>query len=351
MQLNNLRDQALHQQLKALAGQERELLTKILHHLKEVERRKLFSDFGCSSLFDYATKELGYSEGQAYRRIQAMRLMRELPELEQKIQSGKLNLSNISKAQSFFKELKRSGGSKQGVSTHTKLEVLTELENQSTRQAQKQLFAMNPQAALPKEKERIVAEDKTELRFVVDDATREKLEQVRSLLGPQGSSLGYAELINSMADLCVQSLSEKRFGKKRVQKDKKEAKTVTVFAELAREKQVDEPPREKQVAKTVTSQVAELARERKVAKPLNQKRYIAKRTKHEVWQRDKGRCCHCKTKQGLQYDHIHPLALGGETTARNLRILCFHCNQRAAMQVFGVEHIVKMRNTPRNTVV
>jgi len=102
MNLKHLRDDELLTVTKDLVQMERTTLTKILHHLREIERRKLYSDLGCASLFEYAVKHLQYSEGQAGRRIQAMRLIKEIPEIEQKIASGALSLSNISQAQSFF---------------------------------------------------------------------------------------------------------------------------------------------------------------------------------------------------------------------------------------------------------
>ena len=44
----------------------------------ELHRRRLYLALGCSSLFDYATRELGYSEAAAWRRIKAMRLCGEV---------------------------------------------------------------------------------------------------------------------------------------------------------------------------------------------------------------------------------------------------------------------------------
>ena len=107
MNLKSFKDKELLSQIKQLVKNEREVLTKILHHLREVERRKLFSDLGYQSLFEYTVKELKYSEGQAGRRIQAMRLIKEIPEVEKKIASGKLSLSNISQAQSYFREARK----------------------------------------------------------------------------------------------------------------------------------------------------------------------------------------------------------------------------------------------------
>src|SRR5262245_32671873 len=103
MQLNGLSDQDLLSKIKSLVARERELLGEILHHLREVERRRLFSDLKYKSLFEYAVKELRYSEDQAYRRINAMRLIKELPQIEEKVVSGSLSLSALSAAGSLFK--------------------------------------------------------------------------------------------------------------------------------------------------------------------------------------------------------------------------------------------------------
>ncbi|MGO8821258.1 MAG: HNH endonuclease [Desulfomonilaceae bacterium] len=46
-----------------------------------------------------------------------------------------------------------------------------------------------------------------------------------------------------------------------------------------------------------------------------------------VWQRDKGQCVNCGSKQNLEFDHIIPISMGGSNTARNLQILCEECNR------------------------
>ena len=105
--LRTLKDFELLSLTKSLVQKERELTTQVLRHLAEIERRKLYCDLKYGSLFDYAVGELGYSEASAGRRIQAMRLMNEIPEVEQKIESGALNLSNICQAQGFFRDQKK----------------------------------------------------------------------------------------------------------------------------------------------------------------------------------------------------------------------------------------------------
>jgi len=46
-----------------------------------------------------------------------------------------------------------------------------------------------------------------------------------------------------------------------------------------------------------------------------------------VWNRDRGRCVSCGSKERLEFDHVIPVALGGASTARNLQLLCETCNR------------------------
>lgn len=59
----------------------------------------------------------------------------------------------------------------------------------------------------------------------------------------------------------------------------------------------------------------------------------------EVFQRAKNRCENCNSTYALEIDHIIPQGKGGNSSADNLRVLCGSCNQRAAIEEFG---IVKM---------
>ena len=218
--LDRLKDADLLTQIKGFVQSERDLIINILSHLREIERRRLYCDLGYKSLFDYAVGELRYSEGQAGRRIQAMRLLKDLPELEGKIASGALSLSNVQQAQSFFREAQLAEP-RRIVTPAEKLEVLERLENKSVRDGQKELLKINPTHALPKEKERVVTETASEVSFLMSDKLKTKLEGVRALLGVKGATLSFAELFDVMSDLSLTALEYKKFGKKRVQEANK----------------------------------------------------------------------------------------------------------------------------------
>ena len=57
-----------------LAANQRSLEVHILDHLDEIDRRGLALRRGFSILFDYAVRELRFTDAAAQRRIQTMRL-------------------------------------------------------------------------------------------------------------------------------------------------------------------------------------------------------------------------------------------------------------------------------------
>ena len=102
--IKQLSNKELLSHTKLLVQKERSIHIQVLRHLAEIDSRKLFFKQGFSSLFDYAVRELGYSEGAAYRRIKAMKLCCALPETAKRLQSGRLSLSAASQLQVFFEK-------------------------------------------------------------------------------------------------------------------------------------------------------------------------------------------------------------------------------------------------------
>ena len=67
--LRSLSDSDLLSRVRGIVVRERTLTLFLLLHLNEIERRKLHLMQGYSSMFDYCTSCLGYSETAAIRRI------------------------------------------------------------------------------------------------------------------------------------------------------------------------------------------------------------------------------------------------------------------------------------------
>lgn len=71
---------------------------------------------------------------------------------------------------------------------------------------------------------------------------------------------------------------------------------------------------------------------RKLQKVLSKKyqnyRPIPSHVRSSVWQRDKGRCNCCGSKEMLEFDHIIPFSWGGSNSIENIQLLCRRCNRR-----------------------
>ena len=91
--LSGLPDQVLLAHTRSLVRHEQALQLAVLDHLREIQTRHLHLRLGFSSLFDYAMRELGYSEGAAWRRIKAMRLCSQTAGTRQRLPDGSLTLS------------------------------------------------------------------------------------------------------------------------------------------------------------------------------------------------------------------------------------------------------------------
>ena len=272
MNLNSLSDQALLSATEKLAHEEREILIAVLAHLREIERRRLYCDLGFSSLHAYAVKQLRYSDDQAARRINAMRLIKDMPDVAEKVQSGKLSLSNASSAQTFSKRT--------AMAPEEKRELVKKLENKSTREAEREMAAINPQA-IRKDSVKSVTEETIAVRFSAPRELEAKLSQLRGILAHKYPRLTLAELIDKLADLGLNEWNP--------------AKAVR-------------PTK----ARASLSHSAEGASTQKAAEGAStQTGVISNSTRREVWRRDRGECVNCGSRHAVEIDHFLPRSQWG----------------------------------------
>lgn len=110
--------------LLRLRHRERALDVWILRGLIELDRRKLYLDRGCASLYAYCVERLGYCGSSAGRRIAVARAMSRIPRIEAMLLSGEARLSTVAMA---AKELDRDES------------VLEEIRGKSQREVQEVL--------------------------------------------------------------------------------------------------------------------------------------------------------------------------------------------------------------------
>src|SRR6476661_10177458 len=83
MHLTELTDDELVSRLSARCLEGHALTARMIVHLIEVEERRLHLRDACSSMFDFCQRRLGMSEGAAFRRINAARLVLLRPHLSE----------------------------------------------------------------------------------------------------------------------------------------------------------------------------------------------------------------------------------------------------------------------------
>ena len=160
----------------------------------------------------------------------------------------------------------------------------------------------------PRAKIAPLAPERFGVQFTIDKATHERLRYVQSLLAPDVAPSDLARVFALGLECLQENLERKKFGK------------------CSR-------PGKRRGSKN--------------------NRYVPPEIKREVWKRDNGQCTfvgtggkRCESREGLEFDHIDPVARGGRTTVTNLRLLCRAHNQYAAECTFGSEFMRGHRPEP-----
>ncbi len=334
MNLKHLSNLELWDQTKNLVSQERQLTTQVLWHLREVSSRGLHLERGYSNLFTYCVEELGYTPGSAGRRVKAMKLLKDLPEPAQKkveaaLNEGKVSLSNMSTLQYFFEKEKKHCHKE--FSSEEKLDLISKIEGKTQEECQRLLYTVSQdpeKTMLPQEKERVVSETKTEIKLILDQELLKKLQRIKELTAHQNPNPSYAELLTLMADHWLKQIDPEL--KEKNKKNRKEKSGNQVIQ--------PDPTEDTKHAEKVKSQLQNSAAELKKTS-----RTIPNEIKQKVYQRDHGRCTFqdplshkiCGSTYGLEFDHVQPVALGGESTLENLRLRCKPHNLLEAKRIFG----------------
>lgn len=319
MNITRISDALLLNQTEYLVQQERETTVMILRHLREIEVRRLYIELGYSSMHKYCIQKLKYSEGQAYRRLTSARLMTELPEIELQIQAGDLNLTNLSKIQSYVRSEKAANCE---LDKKEKLELIARMENKSTREVEHELVKKSHQPLLMAEKFKMTEQ---ELSQVLSDSSQSGInyQQFQTLLATEQQ-----QLLQEFKNLYAHELNDLS------------NHSVLIFL---LEKAVHH--KKKKLGLLEKSDNASLPSAPKVAGPNATKRKPIKlAVKRTLWSRAEGCCEHidpktskrCCEKFALEEDHVQPFALGGSDDLDNLQLLCRAHNSRRAIKTFGV---------------
>lgn len=276
-----------------LVARKRTLTRELLELVCLAEKRDLPLERGYSNTYQWLVRKFGLSHSAAYRRIQASRLLDEIPGLGEKLESGVLNLSVVAHLRNAAYTEERKTGRK--VSREEKISLLSQMEGKSIDAAERILKKRFPERGGTRQSLRRIGENESRLNIVIHDQCRENLERARDVLGHIFPDGHWVDVI----DFSVQTLLE------------------------------DRDPLEKsthQVTATVTTRVT-----------------ITPALRAFVLQRADGQCefihedsgHRCEETRQLEVDHIDPKCLGGSNDPENLRALCRAHNQYESRRILG----------------
>ena len=228
-----LSDRELLRETRNLVRHERHLQGAVIDHLSEIEARGLYLERGFSSLFDYAVRELGYSDAAAARRIGAMRLCADQPDAREGLRDGSLTLSAAAELQWAFDRQRRRGSisgtaaiAPAGTPAQNdpapdsapaaplppaepeppplvldavgRKKLVEEAAGKSARQVRRMLVDLDPELAPPADRVRPLGDGRYELKATIDAECQQGLEQLRGLLSHVDPRMTMGQLVGRL---------------------------------------------------------------------------------------------------------------------------------------------------------
>ena len=286
--------------VRALVREERRVSRAILEQINEVERRRLFVELGFTSTYEWLVKDLGYSASAAYRRISAARLLRAVPEVAEKIETGEVNLTTLAQAQTAIRSEERRTGER--LSLETRASVVSEIVTKSSREVEAKLVEIFPSADVAvAERTRACAGGDVRLEVRLTPKQMQKIERARELLSHSRCGASIAEILEVVVDEFLN--------------------------------------RKDPLLRTTQSGTGAGSVKR-----------LTPALRRKILKRDGAKCQHvdprthrkCESRYQIEVDHIVPKALGGTNSLENLRALCRVHNQSAAEGWFGVDLMTRV---------
>lgn len=288
MLIQRLTDELLHTQTLRIVKAEKHHTFKVLCHLCEIYKRRLYRDFNCNSLFEYCVKRLNYTPGEAQNRVSAVKLMHNSAKITNAIELGDLPLTNAGILQKHLEK-------KEQISIKQKEELAQKIYGKS------KLDAINILEGEPLNPKKFHRKYKIE----IDRHTLELIKELTTLAGTN---------------------------KNKALKEAIQAQIKTLKATRKRQTQKPSPQQEKQ-----TRYIPESEKAKVLQRAAGRCEYL----NHEGER--------CPNTDKLQYDHITPFAVGGKNNAENLRLLCQGHNLRYAIQYYGLKKINRNSGITVNT--
>jgi hypothetical protein len=323
--LAHLSDSSLLDGLTSLVRADRNTTAALLAHIAEVDARKLYLPAACSSMHGYCVRVLRLSEDAAYRRITAARAARRFPVIFEAVADGRLHLTAVVMLAAHLAD--DTAGELLAAAAHkSRAEIELLLARRFPRPDLPDLIQpAAPPSPAPHQPElaparvdplvtkaKPLAPERFAVQMTIDQATRDKLVRAQALLRHRVPSGDLAQVVDRALDALLRELEKEKFA-------------ATPRPRAARGRASASNPR-----------------------------YIPNDVKRAAHQRDGEQCAfvsesgeRCGERGFLEFDHVDPVARGGQPTRDRVRILCQAHNQYEAERIFGAGYVKGRRQETR----
>lgn len=276
----------IHDKALQVAANYKRAEADLISVLQEIDRGRVYSKMGYSSLFTYCVQALRLSESVTANFVTVARKAREVPVLQAAIRDGSLS---VSKARKITPVLTLADQD----------EWVEKALTLSTRKLEEEVARVAPREATP-ERMKVIALDRVEMRLGISKATQEKLKRVQDL---ESQRTARAARIEQVLEVLLDLYLESKDPIKRAERVmKRKAAHDDALA-------------------CVTGHVEGTL-------PVNGGP-IPAHVRHQVQLRDGGQCAHlnpsgarCENRRWIDIHHVRPRSLGGSNTPDNLITLC-----------------------------
>jgi 5-methylcytosine-specific restriction endonuclease McrA len=340
--LTHLSNDDLLNEVKRLAQDERNVTARLIASLAELDARRLYLGEGCSSLFTYCTHILHLSEHAAYGRIEAARAARRFRSILELLAEGAITLTTVTLLAPHL-------------TPENTRKVLESARHKSKREVEQIVAGLNPRPAVPATIRKL-PEPKTPGSVMAEtsaDASTPGANQQDA--SPLPGALEMPQPPARRAE--VKPLAPERF-KIQFTMDRATYDKLLQVQDLLRHQIPDGDPAAI-FDKALTRLLEELQRTKLAAtdRPrtaraiTGESRHIPALVKRAVWKRDGRRCAfvgtngRCCETGFLEFHHVVPFALGGESTCENIELRCRSHNRHEAEQCFGPPMLWEQRWT------
>ncbi len=344
--LSRVADHVLVRDLAALVSKDRTTTASLLAHIAEVDVRKLYLPAAFPSMFEYCVGELRLSEDAAFNRVRAARPARKFPAIFVALADGRLHLSAVLRLTPHL-------------TPENADELLAAAVHRTKSEVELLLAQRFPRPDMP-----------TRVQALAPLLSEDPLKQASVEAPADGLALGPVHGSN-MEPLVPERVASPAprseaaplsLGRYALQFTiEQEAHDDLGYAQALLGHALPSGDVAKVFGRAMKALIRELERDRFAAtdRPGRRRggsgaRHVPAAVKRAVWQRDGGQCTfvseqgkRCPARKCLEYDHMDPVARGGQTTTERMRLRCRAHNQYTAERVYGAGFMERKREEAR----